>query len=428
MKVLHLATADGGNGAAIAAYRVHDGLRRLGIESKMFVAQKRTDDPDVFVFRPPRDLASRLRRRMRSASIGRSIARYPQARHPDLEAFSDDRSPHTTDVVAQLPPGDVIHVHALLNFIDYRAFFSAVPRRTPVVRTMHDMSFFTGGCHYDGGCGRYVEQCGKCPRLSSETEHDLSRAIWRRKRAAFGGLRPDRLHVVATSRWLAQEARRSSLLGRFPVTIIPYGLDTDVFSPRDRRLARQVLGIGLDARVILFAAQPVTRRMKGFHLLAQALDGMDHPEALLVSVGSGRPPVDVPIPHVHLGHLGQERLLSLVYSAADVLVIPSMQEAFGLTALEATACGTPVIGFEVGGIVDTVRPGITGLLVPGQDVIALRAAIRELLGSPAKRQDMALACRDIAVREYSLEVQARRYAALYRQILAPTPAQVAQTG
>jgi glycosyltransferase involved in cell wall biosynthesis len=105
-----------------------------------------------------------------------------------------------------------------------------------------------------------------------------------------------------------------------------------------------------------------------------------------------------------------------VYSAADVFVIPSSQEAFGLTALEATACGTPVVGFAVGGIVDTVRHGTTGLLVPPGDVEALRAAIRSLLETPATREAMAVNCRRVAVAEYTLETQARRYAQLYRAI------------
>jgi glycosyltransferase involved in cell wall biosynthesis len=141
------------------------------------------------------------------------------------------------------------------------------------------------------------------------------------------------------------------------------------------------------------------------------------PNLLLVSVGSGQPPVRVDVPHLHLGQIGLERLLSLVYSAADVLVIPSLQEAFGLTALEATACGTPVIGFAVGGIVDTVRPGITGLLVPPRDVTALRDAIRDLLQDPARRGEMAVNCRRIAVEQYALEIQAQRYIEFYRTIL-----------
>src|SRR5262249_21613664 len=135
-------------------------------------------------------------------------------------------------------------------------------------------------------------------------------------------------------------------------------------------------------------------------------------------VGRDAPAVEAQIPHLPLGYLGNERMRSLVYSAADVFVMPSVQEAFGQTALEAIACGIPVVGFTVGGIPDIVRPGVTGLLVPTLDVGALRAAIRALLQDPARRVEMAANCRRIAVGEYALEVQARRYIELYEMILA----------
>jgi glycosyltransferase involved in cell wall biosynthesis len=417
VKIIHVATVDGGNGAAIGAYRVHQGLRRLGIESKMFVAHRVTNDPDVILFQPRFDLGSRVRRRLRRMLIRGSMARYRSARSADLESFSDDRSQHGADVLDQLPAGDIVHVHAMLDFVDYRDFFAQVPVHTPVVRTLHDISFFTGGCHANGECERFTAQCGACPQLDSTREGDLSRRIWERKHAALERVGPGRLHVVATSSWTAREAGRSSLLRGLPVTVIPYALNTETFRPRDRDYARAVLGISPTARVVLFVAEPVNRRLKGFARLVEALDGLGHvPDLLFVSVGSGHPPVRPAVPHLHLGQIRQEGLLSLAYSAADVFVIPSAQEAFGLTALEATACGTPVIGFAVGGIVDTVRHGATGLLVPPGDVAALRTAIRDLLESPATRDKMSTTCRQVAVTEYTSEVQARRYAELYRAI------------
>src|SRR5205823_10668855 len=129
--------------------------------------------------------------------------------------------------------------------------------------------------------------------------------------------------------------------------------------------------------IVLFVAEPNTRLNKGFTLLVQALDELyDVTDVFLITLGSGKPPVQLQIPHLHLGHIRSDRLRSLVYSAADVFVIPSIQENFPLTVLEALACGIPVIGFAVGGIPESVRPGITGLLVPPQDVASLRASIR----------------------------------------------------
>lgn len=418
MKVVHVITTDGGNGAAIGAYRLHCGLRRFGIDSKMFVAEKRTADPDVIAFQPSRELAARLRRRVRSTMIARSLARHRRPRSADAETFSDDRSPHGAEVLSQLPDADVVNVHGMLNFIDYRPFLSRVPAERPVVRTLRDMSFFTGGCHYSGGCDRYTRSCGACPQLNSGIERDVSRRIWARKRAAFDAVAAGRLHLVAISDWIAGEARRSTLLRDFPITVIPNAVDTEVFCPRDRAFARHVLGISRSARVVLFVAEPITRRLKGFGPLVEALEGLRAmPDLLLVSVGSGHPPVTMNVPYLNLGRVAQERLLSLIYSAADVFVIPSFQEAFGKTAIEAMACGTPVIGFAVGGILDSVRPGVTGLLVPVGDVGALRTAIAELLGDPAAAARMAASSRRVAVEEYGLDAQARRYADVYRSLL-----------
>jgi hypothetical protein len=264
VKIVHLATVDGGNGAAIAAYRLHQGLRRLGVESTMFVAQRTTEDPHVVLFQPRLDLTSRVRRRLRRTLIRRSMAPYRSARSADLETFSDDRSQHGADVVDQLPAGDIVHVHAMLDFVDYRRFFSRVPADTPVVRTLHDISFFTGGCHANGRCDRFTARCGACPQLGSTDEGDLSRRIWERKHEALKAVGPGRLHVVAPSTWTACEAKRSSLLRPFPITVIPYALNMEAFAPRDRGQARDVLGIPRDARVVLFVADPVNRRLKGF--------------------------------------------------------------------------------------------------------------------------------------------------------------------
>jgi len=422
MNVVHVGTTDAGNGAAIAAYRIHEGLRRLGVASTMFVAEKHTDDPDVRVFEPPRMPMRRIRRRLRRMRIRSAMARYRHARTPDLEAFSDDRSEHEADVPAQLPASDIVHVHALLGFVDYQSFFATVPRQSPVVRTLHDMSFFTGGCHYDGECGKFTQRCGACPQLGSNTAADLSRQIWERKAAAFAAIPDGRLHLVATSRWLAGEAQRSRLLRRFPVTVIPHGIDTEVFRPRDREQSRNVLGIDRDARVVLFVAEPITRRIKGFPVFAEAMNRLgDLRKLMVVSVGNGHPPVPLKVPHLHLGRIRQERLLSLVYSAADVFVMPSLQEAFGLTALEAIACGVPVVGSAVGGILDTVRPGVTGMLVPPGDAKATATAIADLLDDPATRQAMAVSCRRVVLEEYTLESQAKRYARLYEAIVDPQP-------
>jgi len=128
---------------------------------------------------------------------------------------------------------------------------------------------------------------------------------------------------------------------------------------------------------------------------------------------------------IALGRIGIDRYLSLAYSAADVFVIASLQESFGQTVSESLACGTPVIGFATGGMLDMVRPGETGQLVPVGDVAALREAIRSMLAIPNVRERFSARGREIAVNEYSMEAQATAYVRLYESLLGRPAANAA---
>jgi glycosyltransferase involved in cell wall biosynthesis len=383
----------------------------------MLVEERKTDDPDVVRFRPPADLLSRVRRRVRRGAIARDAGRYPN-RPPTLDWFSDDRTPYGVQLVAQLPPCDVVNLHWVAGFVDFGGFFPAAGRLgVPLVWRLADMNAFTGGCHYDDGSGKFVQQCGACHQLGSSDPNDLSHQIWLRKRAALASLPDEGLHLVGTSRWIAGEAKRSSLMGRFAASIIPNGLDVRDFAPRDNRFARDFFDLPPGAKIVLFAADSAATVRKGFAYLAEALQGMtDVPNLLLVSVGGGDPKL-TGVPHRHLGRIKDDRVLSLAYSAADVYVIASLQESFGQTVTESMACGTPVVGFASGGIVDMVRPGVTGELAPTKDVPALREAVKKLLNDPARRATMAGNCRRVVLAEYSLEVQSRAYLALYESLV-----------
>ncbi len=418
MKIVHISTEDINGGAALAAYRLHRGLQRVGYESTMFVAKRSSCDPTVVAFAPPTDFASRVRRRLRREGIARDFGHYRASRPAGYELFSDDRSCHGGTILGQLPPCDVINLHWIAGFVDYEGFFNTMPHGTPIVWRLADMNAFTGGCHYDDDCGRLINGCGACPQLGSTDPEDLSRQVWKRKQSVFAALEVTRLHIVALSHWMLKLVKDSPLLSRFPVTLIPNGVDLEEFAPRDRRLAREVLGIPQGAQVVMFVSDYIVNRRKSFSLLSQALSGLMQVHNLfLVSVGNGKPPVAGPIPCLHMGHVNNDRWLSLIYSAADVFVISSLQDNQPNTVLESMACGTPVIGFAVGGISDMVLDGLTGLLVPPRDVDGLRVAISDLLRDPARLAGMRDHCRRIAVEEYSRELQVRRYSELYKSLV-----------
>ena len=417
MKVVHLNGSDTRGGAARAAYRLHSGLCGQGYDSSMFVAHCGSGDRSVTPFSPPMDPRSRLRRVLQRELIWRDFARYQSSRPPGYDSFTDDRSEHGAAPLRQLPFCEVINLHWVAGFLDYQSFFSQLPQNVSIVWTLHDMNPFTGGCHYNEGCSRYTHGCGACPQLGSHKPKDLSHKIWQRKQKAFAKLESDRLHIVTPSIWLAEVAKRGSLLERFPISDIPHGINTEVFSPQDPSIARAALELPQNAKVVLFIAVSTATRRKGFVYLAEALSGLKEiPNLLLVSMGHGKPTIHSDIAHLHLGHIDNDRILSLIYSSAEIFAMPSLEDNLPNCVLESMSCGTPVVGFKVGGIPEMVRPGVTGLLVPPQDVKALRSAIRELLQDQTKRTKMSENCRTIATEEYSLEVQVQRYLDLYATI------------
>jgi glycosyltransferase involved in cell wall biosynthesis len=202
------------------------------------------------------------------------------------------------------------------------------------------------------------------------------------------------------------------------VHVIPYGLDTTVFRPRDTRGLRRALDIPADHRIILFVAQSTRNHRKGFDLLADALTTLDAENITLLSIGSNEPDLQTSFAHQHLGSLNSDVLLSVFYSLADLFVIPSRQDNLPNTVLESMACGTPVVGFNIGGIPDMVRPGTTGWLAEPESVRSLRDAIDNALANEANREQMGHRCREVVEAEYTLAVQARAYEQLYRSLLA----------
>jgi glycosyltransferase involved in cell wall biosynthesis len=328
--------------------------------------------------------------------------------------MSDDRSEHDGDVLNQLPSSDILNLHWVAGFFDYRSFFRRVPPDLPIVWTLHDMNPFTGGCHFDGGCGKFQDHCGACPQIGSSKPEDFSSHVWKRKKEAFASESANRMQIVAPSRWLAAEAKKSSLFGHLPVTVIPYGLETDRFRPRDRHFSRQLLEIPSEAKVVLFVADWANEKRKGLDLLLDAIRGLGNLRGLYVfAVGRNVDSKLVGLPGKTIGYVRDDLTLSLVYSAADVFVVPSLEDNLPNTALEALSCGLPTVAFEAGGTSDIVRDGTTGTLVPAGDVRALQSAIGSLLNDPERRARMAEESRRIAVQEYKLDVQARRYVALY---------------
>ncbi len=427
MSVLHLATSDLFGGAARSAFRLHQGLRAEGFDSSMLVARRASTDASVSEFVTSRNFVRRAMRRLQRWRIEREIAAYDSTRPQGFEPFHPERSRFAHEFANLKIHADILNLHWVSEFVDYAAL-AGIAGETPVVWTLHDMNTVTGGCHYDHGCGRYMARCGACPQLGSAAETDASRSVWLRKQRVFSQIAQSRLHFVTPSRWLKSVIQASPLTSRFSVSVIPYGLDTEVFRPMDKEYARKALGLPLDARVILFVAHSSDIHRKGFDLLARALaelQGVDN--VTLLTVGEGDAASGLNFPEKRLGRVEDDSQLALAYAAADVFVIPSREDNLPNTVLESISCGTPVVGFAAGGIPEMVRDGLTGRLAAAGDVRALRDGIADILLHPDHRRQMSAECRSVAESEYSLSLQARRYQELYASMLAPSESKVPET-
>jgi glycosyltransferase involved in cell wall biosynthesis len=416
MRVLHLSTLDSSGGAARATFRLHKGLIRQAVDSHMFVRNKFSHDDAVIRYKYPQGLKKMLYK-YRKSLIKADFDKYRQTRSPNQELFSDDRSALKTGFERQLPEVDIYHLHWTSGFVDLPAFFKDLNK--PLVWTLHDMFPFTGGCHYNDGCEKYKTRCSKCPQLGSVSEKDLSYFIWERKSKAISGLK-NKIIIRADSYWLANEAKKSNLFKDLDIDTIHYGIETDDFIPQDKMACRQALNIPVNSRVIVFGAPGVDNPRKGLNQLLITLLKLQkfYSNLFLLSFGEGALPSNIDLPNLHLGNVGNNNLLSLIYNCADVFVIPSLQEAFGQTALEAMSCGVPVAGFNTGGIPDMIENGLTGYLAETGNTESLTEAISKILKLDKNEYlKMADNCRGKVLDGFTLNYQADKYIEVYQKIL-----------
>lgn len=415
MRPLIVNAFDMQGGAAIATYRLHRGLRGIGVDSTMLVQRKASDDATVV---GPGSAFAKLAARAR-----RFLDRIPARAYPcrDGTLFSPAVAPgDTARQIARIDP-DVIHLSWVTD--GFLRPESLAKLRKPLLWTLHDMWPFTGGCHYDNGCGRYRRACGSCPVLGSGRPDDLSSRVWARKWQAWEGLP---ITVVSPSEWLADCARASSLFSGRRIEVLPNGIDTVRFHPADKAAARDAHGLPRDRKLILFSAMNATGDpRKGFRHLHDALRKMAAQgwaeRAELIVNGASCPPdgADLGITAHYLGQLHDEEAQARLYSAADVLVAPSVQENLSNSVMESIACGTPVVAFDTGGMRDMITHEANGYLARPFEPDDLARGIGWVLEDEARHATLALAARNHAVEHYRLETVAGAYRSLYEDVMAP---------
>ena len=409
MKVLHLSISDGGGGAAMGAYRLHCGLQGAGVESEMLVLRKVTEDPSVHRLSDRLNRWERAQRRLAEQRHQRRLAGSPRKTGSGHWSLNQFAYPILSAINAFA--ADIVHLHWVGdNFVPIRQLQQI---GAPLVWTLRDMWAFSGGCHYAGDCRNFRATCGSCPQLKAGSPNDISARVHAEKRSAWSEAP---LTIVTISEWLADCARESSILGDQRIEVIGNPIDPSVFKPLDRAAARNAFNLPLEKKLILFGAIGGTSdRRKGFRYLAEALKKLgDDDGTELVLFGSARPEaIDVGLPAHQLGRFHDEVSLSALYSACDVYVLPTLQEALGKTIMEALACGTPSVAFEGTGPNDMVGHRQDGYLARMKDSADLAAGIEWTLAQTWSREGL----RKRMLKRYGVEPVSERYVKLYESLI-----------
>lgn len=409
MKVLLLSISDRIGGAAIGAYRLHRSLLRAGIDSHMLVLYKSTADPTVHRLATQLGFVARARRKLAERQHKQRLRNNP--RLPESDHWSLNQFDYPVAAAINRFSADIVHLHWVGdNFLP----ISQLPQiNAPLVCSLRDNWFFTGGCHYPGGCTRFRHGCGDCPQLLSGGANDLSAHVFRHKQRAFADAN---LTVVALGGWIASRAGESALLGAARIEIIGNAIDGGIFKPLDRAQARHALNLPQDKRLLLFGALGGTSdKRKGFVHLRAALANLDAEAGIeLVVFGADQPEaLELSLPLHQVGRLADELSMSLLYSACDVFALPSLQDTSPKTVMEALACGTPCVAFAGSGAADMIRQRGNGYLARLPDSDDLRAGI---LWTLAQRWDRA-ALHDEIIARYGEAHIARQHIQLYQSLI-----------
>ncbi len=415
MRVLSVNTSDVSGGAARAAWRIQEAVRKEGVDSKMFVRWKGSGSENVIGWErfEPKGVLYKVwdwfRNKVKNKVQHARWRRYEKTRKESF--LSDLRSVPLHGALRKLD-FDVLHLHWVnLRFFPLKELRKV---RKPIVWTLHDSWAFCGVCHLSYECEGYKRRCGKCHVLGSEREFDLSRKVWEKKSCYYEGLN---LHIVAPSRWMAQCAKESGLLGGFDVRVIPNSIDTEEFKPMKKMEARRMLGLEEGKKYVLFGAMNVLKDAnKGWLEMREALKMITEKDVNLLLFGSQEPfNESVGVNVVNMGMISETERLVVLYSAADVTVVPSRSENLSCTIMESLSCGTPVVAFDLGGNGDMVVHKENGYLAKARDVEDFAHGIEWVLSHDAER--LGMAGREKVVREFSMDVVGRKYAALYEELL-----------
>ena len=400
-------------GAGIAAGRLQQALQKAGHQVTYLVQEKSGDDGAELIRKGlwaklgnwirfilerlyflPSEKSKSIRFLFNPGLIGQDISRHPA-----------------------IQQADIIHLHWVnFGFLSISNIEQLLKLGKPVVWTLHDMWAFTGGCHHSGDCENFQTNCGSCKFVNKPERWDISHRMWARKIFAF---EYPNLHIITCSDWLKSCAEKSTILAHRSIESIPNALDTYFFQRISD--AKNTLQLNPAKQYILFVAMRVNTPTKGFSYLKEALEiwKKENPatakntELLLVgNVIDSSEIKALPLPATSLGHIADPSKMRLIYSAADVFITPSLEENLPNTIMEAMACGTPCVGFHVGGIPEMIDHEVNGFVAAYLSANELASGIQWSLSHTPNE-----AALDKVLSSYQEEIIAQKHIDLYLKYL-----------
>ena len=429
MKITIISTYDTFGGASISGLRLHQAFLKNGVESSMLVQEKKSDLTTI-------ETVSNSWFQAKMSFLRFALDRL---QFWFYEKSKEVRFVFSTALVGidirqykVVKEAEILHLFWInFGFLSLDSIKKLGETNKPIIWNLQDMWAFTGGCHYSGDCLLYEKSCGNCVQfLNNPRENDLSRNTWERKLDKFRDLN---LTIVSSSDWLAQKARESSLFKDLKVITIPTPIDVEIFRPTPKDVAATFFQLSPEKKYILFAAVKISDKRKGFTYFKEALsvisnqllvisnqllingETVSNIEILIFGQAQTSDFEGLPFKVNLLGRLSDLETIAKAYSAASVFVIPSLEDNLPNTVIESMACGTPVVGFNTGGIPEMIDHNTTGYVADYKSSEDLAKGIYWTLFE-SDYQVLVDNSRQKVLDNYSEKVIAEKYKKIYQSL------------
>ena len=319
------------------------------------------------------------------------------------EIFSDEFG----EIDFLLKNYDIVHLHWISGLVNYKTFFRNV--KSPIIWTLHDLNPLQGGFHYRNDV---MNSVGK--KIQKLDKH-----IFKSKKSILS--KSNIYAIVSPSKWINDISQESEMFSKKKHLIIPNGLDTNIFTPHDKILARALFKLDKNKFTIMFSSENVSNERKGFDLLLNALNKIDF-ECQVLIIGFVKNELIEKIDKSNIklifsGKIEDDIKMAMAYSSADVFIIPSREDNLPNVLLESFSCGTPVISFDIGGMKDFIIPFFNGLVVQGLDSNKLSFALVEFDKNRSIYQENRTKIHEFARDNFSLEILSKNYIELYKSCI-----------